>query len=143
MGQARVDRYERQGWFDSSMASQDKLVCNMQSYIVGLALAKRGYNASVAVGSDRNHAVVVIEHEGKLYAADPRMQIPFKAVSKQELEKMLGIFGWFQRPQKYRLLNVNQAEPKYVVEYIMRALNNHNIEAPEIRYLLRSALRRG
>jgi hypothetical protein len=71
------------------------------------------------------------------------MQIPFKAVSKQELEKMLGIFGWFQRPQKYRLLNANQAEPKYVFEYITRVLNNYNIEAPEIRYLLRGALRRG
>jgi hypothetical protein len=142
MGKARVDRYERQGWFDSSPGSANKLVCNMQSYIVALALAKQGYNASIAVGADHNHAVVVIENKGNLYAADPRMQIPFKAVSKQELKAMLGLFSLFKYPQEYKLLNVRQAHHNDVAKRIMLVLNEHKVQASEIRYLLRDALSR-
>ena len=103
MGPARLNGDEKLGFLNSGLFAKKKLSCAEQSYILGKALILQGHSALLAAGEDGEHVVVIFKEGNHWYAADPRMNIPFKPIKGPELERMLGHFSLFKRSQKFDL----------------------------------------
>ena len=138
MGQARLNGYENHGFLNTGLGAKNKLSCVEQSYILGKALTLRGYSASLAIGKDRNHAVVVIQNGNQRYAADPRMNTPFKSITKAELEQRLGLFSWLKKPQRFDLFDVRKINRD--LPELQSILSDYRVDSPELRYIIRAPL---
>ena len=137
MGKARFDGNHLLGVLDTFDGA--KLTCGEQSFIIAKALALKGYAASLAENADKKHVVVVIRDGNQMYAADPRMNIPFRKVSKDTLQKMLNQFSLFMPAKGYELKDVRSL--KVNTDDIFRGLAFYGNDSRELKYILNAPLR--
>ena len=137
MGKARFDGSHFWGVFDTFDGA--KLTCGEQSFVIAKALALRGYDASLAVNADKRHVVVVIRDGNQMYAADPRMNIPFKKVTKDALQKMLNQFSLLTPAKSFATKDVRSL--KVNTDDIFRGLAFYGNDSRELKYILNAPLR--
>lgn len=137
MGVARFDGVRLWGVLDTFDGA--KLTCGEQSFIIAKALALRGHAASLAVNADNRHVVVVIRDGKQMYAADPRMNIPFKKVTEDALQKMLNQFSLLVPAKSFAIKDVRSL--KVNTDDILRGLAFYGNDSRELKYILNAPLR--
>lgn len=139
MGSARLNgRHDTQSFFATLFGAKDMLSCIEQSYLIARALPS-SLNPRLAMSMDRNHAVVTLTVEGVTYAADPRMNVPFKRVSYEQLENMLGTFSG-NEPQKFSSRSLEQMGTQrrnHMHIFIRKVLESHDIQNQSLDKLIR------